>query len=139
MREVALVKQLAPELPISVPRGKPNTKPAIEAAVRARQIDPVRAEGFIRTLYRLFWVQNRDVSDASVLRGEASNYGFPAEDLCGIGASGVEGILRSWEQEWAATEHSGVPIVEHPDRVLLVGLVPEDRIKRFLTETCTSY
>src|SRR5579885_3898605 len=54
-REVGLVQRLAPEVPIVLPKGKPNTGPAILAVAAAMQQDGGKAYAFAASLYRAFW------------------------------------------------------------------------------------
>ena len=46
--EVTVVQRLAPGLPIALPSGKPNTKPAIERAVALLSLNRTKGMEFIR-------------------------------------------------------------------------------------------
>ena len=131
-QEVEMVRRLAPELAITVPRGKPNTGPAIAAAARALQVDPLRAQAFTRSLYRLFWLEGLDLSDETVLQQEAERHGFAPAQVSGASTIPVDHLLRSWEEQWRETEHYGVPLLERPDHRVLVGLMPADSLQSFL-------
>lgn len=132
--EVEAVRRLAPELSITVPRGKPNTRRAIAAAARALQLDHARAQALTRSLYRLFWVDGQDLSNEAVLQQEAERQGFAPALIAGVDAIAVEPLLRIWEKQWIDTEHQGVPILERPDRAVLAGLMPVQWIQKFLSE-----
>lgn len=132
-QEVEMVRRLAPELTITVPKGKPNTRPAIAAAVRAVHADPPRASDFIRSLYRLFWIDGQDLSDEAVLQREAERHGFVGAELIGATAPAVDRVLSDWGDQWAETEHQGVPLLQRSDLHVLVGLVPLETLTRFLT------
>jgi 2-hydroxychromene-2-carboxylate isomerase len=119
-------------VPIAVPPGKPNTGRAIAAAARALSIDSARAQAFTRSLYWLFWVDGQDLSNEALLQQEAERHGFAPALIAGRDAIGVESLLSSWETQWIETEHQGVPILERPDRALLVGLMPVQSIQEFL-------
>lgn len=54
-REVEAVRLRAPDLPITLPPGKPNTARAIRAAALALQLDRQRGPLFKDLLYRAFW------------------------------------------------------------------------------------
>ena len=133
-REVEMVRRLAPELPIALPSGKPNSGPAIAAAARALAIDPIPAGEFLRSLYRLFWIEGQDISDEGLLQVEAERYGFSPGQISGTSAMPIAQTLRTWEERWNETEHQGVPLLQRPDHHLLVGLVPVESIRRFLAE-----
>ena len=128
-----MVRRLAPELSISLPAGKPNTGLAITAAARALRRDSSRAAEFIRSLYRLFWVNGADLSDESLLRLEAERHGFAGTALLAPAAPAVEFVLRDWGERWEEADHQGVPLLQRADNQLLVGLVPGETLKQFLT------
>jgi hypothetical protein len=65
--EVAMVQRLAPGLPIVLPPGKPNTRPAIERAVGLLHKDGKRGMEFVRKTYHAFWCEGKDISDPSTL------------------------------------------------------------------------
>jgi predicted DsbA family dithiol-disulfide isomerase len=58
--EVSVVQRLAPELPIALPPGKPNTLPAIERAVGLLRADRTQGMAFVRKVYRAFWREGQD-------------------------------------------------------------------------------
>lgn len=121
--EVAVVERLAPGLPIALPAGKPNTRPAIETAIGILRQDRERGMEFVRKVYRAFWCEGLDISDKTVLAelaGGAGNVG-----------SGNRHIAQEWETAWHATGESGVPLIVSPEGEFLVGCVPEESIRRF--------
>lgn len=123
--EVEMVKRLAPGLPIQLPPGKPNTRPAIEQAVGLLRDDCARGMEFVRKIYRAFWCEGKDISDPSVLSLLADGH---------LAADHDESSRRTaheWEMAWHATGQAGVPLIVSPDGDLLVGCVPEERVRRF--------
>ncbi len=131
-QEVEMVRRLAPELTIAVPKGKPNTRPTIAVSARALRADPLRARDFIRSIYRLFWVDGQDLSDEGLLQRKADRHGLPGAELVGPAAGSVDQVLRDWGDQWGETEHQGVPLLQRSDAQVLVGLVPMETLKRFL-------
>lgn len=123
--EVAVVQRLAPRLPIALPPGKPNTRPAIELAVGLLRMDCERGMAFVRNTYRAFWCEGKDISDPSVLTGLAG--GDVPVDADGRS----RGIAQEWEEAWHATGRGGVPLIVSPDGYLLVGCVPEESVRQF--------
>jgi predicted DsbA family dithiol-disulfide isomerase len=123
--EVEVVRRLAPGLAIALPKGKPNTRPAIEAAISILRHGRDQGFALVRNLYRAFWVDGRDISDTAVLAELAGN----ARDT----ASATTHIAHEWEEAWHATGQAGVPLIVSPDGDLLVGCVPEEAIRRFFS------
>lgn len=119
--EVSVVQRLAPELPISLPSGKPNTGHAI--ALAASQIQRDRESGMqvVRALYRAFWLEGRDLSNPLVL------------DEFGLAdGTDIDQQIEEWRQGWQATGQAGVPLLVAPDGQMLVGCMPADAIRRFM-------
>ena len=79
--EVAVVQRLAPGLPIALPPGKPNTRPAIEQAVALLRRDQALGMAFVRETYRAFWCEGKDISDPAVLRQLVEQVGGSPEDV----------------------------------------------------------
>ena len=119
-REVAVVQRLAPGLPIALPAGKPNTRPAI--ALAALYLHRNRDEGMriVRALYRALWVDGKDISSPPVL------------DEFGISdGTDLDQVIRNWNEGWHEAGQAGVPLIVSPDRTPLVGCAPEEQIRRF--------
>ena len=128
--EVAVVQRLAPGLPIALPSGKPNTKPAIEQAVGLLRRDPSHAMAFVRETYRAFWCESKDISDTEVLRQLVEQVGGSPE---GVGTINGEDrrVAHEWEAAWHATGQAGVPLIVSPDHYLLVGCAPLEDVRQF--------
>ena len=128
--EVAVVQRLAPGLPIALPPGKPNTRPAIEQAVALLRRDPSHMMAFVYETYRAFWCEGKDISDPEVLRELVEQVGGSPE---GVGTINGEDrrVAQEWEAAWHATGQAGVPLMVSPEGALLVGCAPEEHIKRF--------
>jgi predicted DsbA family dithiol-disulfide isomerase len=131
-REVEMVRRLAPEVPIALPAGKPNSGPAIAAAARALSIDTIAGQKLLQSLYRLFWIQGQDISDEELLQREAERHGFSPAQIAGMSAIPIDQTLRAWEERWNETEHQGVPLLQRPNHRLLIGLVPVESVRQFL-------
>ncbi|MGQ0695949.1 MAG: DsbA family oxidoreductase [Nitrospiraceae bacterium] len=129
--EVAMVNRLAPMLPIAVPEGKPNTRPAIQLAARVLARDVVQGSKLVRRLYWLFWREGRDISEVGVLHEAVASLG---RDPQGINEKdeATAHTLEAWDHRWRSTGQAGVPLLERPDGTLLVGLARESDLDRFL-------
>ena len=130
--EVEMVGRLAPGLPIALPEGKPNTRPAIQLAARALAADASRGAALIDRLYRLFWCEGEDISDATVLADAVLALGLRQDQLAGNEGQ-IEGKLQNWNDHWHRTGQAGVPLLERTDGMLLVGLAREGDLRRFLS------
>lgn len=128
-REVTVVKRLAPDLAIELPKGKPNTKPAIGRAARLLCQDVSRGMEFVRLVYVAFWRDGLDISDEAVLDQLAVRYDDAR--ILGRPADPSGSIVREWEEGWHDTGQAGVPILVSPDERLLLGCVPQEQIERF--------
>jgi predicted DsbA family dithiol-disulfide isomerase len=128
--EVSVVQRLAPGLPIALPPGKPNTKPAIEQAVELLHRDPSHMMAFVRETYRAFWCEGRDISDPGVLRQLVEQVGGSLEAVGTINGEDRR-VAQEWESAWHATGQAGVPLIVSPDHYLLVGCAPAEDVRRF--------
>ena len=128
--EVTVVQRLAPGLPIALPPGKPNTRPAIEQAVGLLQRDRAQGMAFVRETYRAFWCEGRDISDPEVLRQLVEQAGGPPESVDTINNESRQ-VAQEWEAAWHRTGQAGVPLMVSPKGDLLVGCAPLEQIKPF--------
>jgi predicted DsbA family dithiol-disulfide isomerase len=128
--EVAVVQRLAPGLPIALPSGKPNTRPAIEQAVGLLRRDPSHAMAFVRETYRAFWCESKDISDTEVIRQLVEQAGGSPESV-GTITDEDRRVAQEWEAAWHATGQAGVPLIVSPDHFLLVGCAPLEDVRRF--------
>lgn len=123
--EVSVVQRLAPEVPIALPPGKPNTLPAIVQAVELLRTDRAQGMAFVRAVYRAFWRDGQDISDPSVL-SRLSGVTVPSDQ-----DENSHRISQEWEAAWHETGQAGVPLIVSPQGDLLVGCVPVERVRRF--------
>jgi predicted DsbA family dithiol-disulfide isomerase len=126
--EVAAVRRLAPEIEITLPRGKPNTAPAIGRAAAALRVDPAAGRRLVRALYRAFWIDGADLSDEQVLAQLTASAGLEQVTEQATDAATVQG----WQTEWEWTGLGGVPLLLRADRRPLYGLVPAAELEAFL-------
>ena len=128
--EVAVVQRLAPGLPIALPPGKPNTRPAIEQAVAFLRRDPSHAMTFVRETYRAFWCEGKDISDPEVLSRLVEQAGNSLESMGTIDSEDRR-VAQEWEAAWHLTGQAGVPLIVSPENYLLVGCAPIADVQRF--------
>ncbi|MCD6726142.1 MAG: DsbA family protein [Solirubrobacteraceae bacterium] len=126
--EVASIRSRAPEVPIAVPPGKPNTGPAIEHGAAALRADPAVGRELVRMLYAGLWREGADISSPEVLAriaGEAGLAGLEVTDADREAAA-------AWENEWRELGLGGVPLIVRADGRALYGLKSEREIAEFL-------
>ena len=127
-REVQFVQRLAPEVPIALPRGKPNTGSAIRAVAAAMNIDPRKAHRLATSLYRVFWQHGTDISDPSVIRELADQADLP--DL----SSPPDAVktVAGWHEAWLERGVGSVPHLIRQDGESITGLLDLDTLRRFV-------
>ena len=128
--EVSVVQRLAPGLPIALPPGKPNTRPAIEQAVALLQRDRSQGMAFVRETYRAFWRDGKDISDPAVIRQLAEQAGGSSESMGPIDDE-TRHVAQEWEKAWHRTGQAGVPLMVSPENELLVGCVASEQVRQF--------
>jgi len=128
--EVTVVQRLAPGLPIALPPGKPNTRPAIEQAVVLLRCDRSHMMAFVRETYRAFWCEGRDISDPAVLKQLVEQGGGSPESMGTINDEDRR-VAQEWEAAWHVTGQAGVPLMVSPEGDLLVGCASSEDIRRF--------
>jgi predicted DsbA family dithiol-disulfide isomerase len=127
-REVQFVQRLAPEISIALPRGKPNTGPAIQAVSAAMNVDPHKAHRLATSLYRTFWQHGADISTQSVIRNLAQQADLP--DLS-ITPEAVK-MASAWHDAWLDRGVGSVPDLVRQDGESITGLVDLDTLRRFV-------
>jgi predicted DsbA family dithiol-disulfide isomerase len=126
--EVSAIRTRAPEVEIAVPPGKPNTELAIRYGAAALRADPIAGRRFVRSLYRAFWREGRDLSDPGVLdalAAEAGLAGFEPDRE-------ATDIAKGWERTWQNTGLRGVPLMLRADGEVLYGLVEREVLRDFV-------
>ena len=131
--EVSVVQRLAPGLPISLPPGKPNTRPAIEQAVSLLRRDPSHMTTFVRETYRAFWCEGKDISDPEVISRLGEQVGASLESM-GMIDSEDRRVAQEWEAAWHLTGQAGVPLIVSPENYLLVGCAPIADVQSFFSQ-----
>ncbi|WP_295900901.1 DsbA family protein [uncultured Bdellovibrio sp.] len=126
-REVLQVREVAPEIEISFPLGKPNTLRAIQYVIAAQKKDAMLALVYRHTLGREFWVNGEDISNEKLLIDLARDLGMP--DLRVDTAS--ESLADVWQREWELLGTGSVPTLQREDGEVAVGLMSIEDLKKF--------
>lgn len=127
--EVRGIHRWAPDLPIAVPRGKPNTARPIAAAAAAFRQDPAHAHQFKSSIYAAFWKDGLDISSQEVLDTLARAAGITVPlDLAAVAPE-----VARWQGEWLGSGLGSVPSMIRTDGQALVGLAAEEEVRAFLS------
>ncbi|MCK9248281.1 MAG: DsbA family protein [Solirubrobacteraceae bacterium] len=119
---------LAPDVPVTVPTGKPSTAVAITHAAAALRRDPGRGRTFVRSLYAAFWREGRDLSDPAVLADLAERARLPDLTV----TADDEAVRDDWQERWESLGLGGVPLIVRDDGQLSYGLTSSEDLDRFL-------
>src|SRR5262245_19163998 len=126
--EVSVVRGIAPELPLQLPAGKPNSANAIVIAAEILKSDRQAGMIVVRKIFQAFGVEGRDISNQEILSDLIGSMRSQKSDSTG------KGIADKWAAEWAATGQTGVPLIVAPAGDMLIGCVPAETIKRFFPD-----
>lgn len=127
-KEVLSVRNLAPEIEINFPVGKPNTLRAILSVIAATEKDSILGQIYRHTLAREFWVNGNDISDSDVLNACAESVGLNNVII----DSKSEGLADRWQREWEALPVQVVPVLVLPDGTQKMGLAESTQLTEFL-------
>ena len=126
--EVGSVRARAPEVPIVLPAGKPNTAAGLVATAAALRADPERGAAFRLAVYRAYWRDGLDVSDPAVLATLAG-----ASGLGSLATQPQDAMaVTAWRVEWERSPMRGVPLLVRDDGETVYGLKDLDTLERFL-------
>ncbi|UXR64005.1 DsbA family protein [Bdellovibrio bacteriovorus] len=129
-REVVHVKELAPEVDIAFPVGKPNTRRAIEYSIAAARLDAMLGLVYRHTIAREMWVNGEDISDEALLAKLGHQLG-----LNNLAVSEVDRVLaQMWRTEWEQLGTGAVPTLVRDDGKVLAGLVSTADLQKFFSE-----
>jgi predicted DsbA family dithiol-disulfide isomerase len=126
--EVRAIRQWAPEIAIEIPPGKPNTGPASAAVAAALLANAPGANDFKDSLYRAFWRQGADLSDAEMLHELARAAGLTER----WDAADVAATVAGWHDDWMRSGFRGVPAMLRSDGQRLEGLVSQQVLQAFV-------
>ncbi|MDP1891156.1 MAG: DsbA family protein [Gemmatimonadaceae bacterium] len=127
--DVDAVRRMAPDVAITPPPLKPNTRRAIAAVATVHGQHVPRAAEFRRALGAALWVSGEDISDGAVINSVASWAGVPGwVDLDGPAG---RRLADEWDMDWMTLRLGGVPRLVRPDGRVLWGLVSADEITEF--------
>jgi len=127
--DVDVVHREAPEIELTAPPIKPNTRRAIAAIAAVHRQHAPRATAFRRALGSALWVRGEDISDGTVINAVAAWAGVPGwVDLDGPAG---HRLADEWDMDWVTRRLGGVPRLVRPDGRVLWGLASPGEIADF--------
>ncbi|MGB0466040.1 MAG: diguanylate cyclase domain-containing protein [Pontibacterium sp.] len=127
--EVFTVRSRAPNVQVSLPPLRSDSRFANLCVIAAREIDPAKALRLLRNLYRALWVEGRDISATSVIYDCIIAAGLPGELSI---EDDHEQILNRWQQTWEQGPYSlRIPVLAASDHRKLTGLPGQEHITAF--------
>ena len=130
--EVLRIRQRAPETLISLPSGRVNTHLATRLIVHAARQDPSRAVLLRGLVYRAYWIEGRDISNAEVLDELALLCGLSHLDYRNHHAD-TEELLSEWQTSWErGTFDRRIPVMQKlPSEQQFLGLPSLEQLQTF--------
>lgn len=127
-QEVRAIRALAPEVEISQPASKPNTRSAITAVAWAKKMNPEKAALLKKSFYREFWVQGNDISNPKIIQKLMEKHGlvYSEQEL-----EKMEETISQWDEEWRGSSVGCVPAMKHADQTWLTGLAKINDLEKF--------
>ena len=123
------VRRLVPGIVVARPRGKPNSERAIVAVASVVRSHPSKAADYRDALFRAYWRDGLDLSDASALQRVADAAGVPR--FAELDHPEAAELAENWELDWATERLGGVPRVIRGDGKILWGLRPRAEVAAF--------
>jgi 2-hydroxychromene-2-carboxylate isomerase len=129
--DVDAVRRNAPDVAITAPPVKPNTRRAIAAIAAVHRQHAPRAVSFRRALGGALWMRGEDISDPVVINAVAAWAGVPGwVDLDGPAG---HRLADDWDMDWVTRRLGGVPRLVRPDGRVLWGLASAGEIADFFS------
>jgi|GEM_PF-437003 len=127
--EVFEVRNRAPQVEISLPHFRSESRFASLCIIAASRIAPDKADAVRHQLYQALWVEGDDIADSAVIYRCLEKAGFEQElDI----SERDEARFRQWQKEWQQGEFSlRIPSIVSPDGEKLLGLPNLDDLLAF--------
>lgn len=128
--EVRKVRELAPEINILVPSGRPGSGAAIQLLKSCYAIDPDKARDLRSLIYRALWTEGQDISDPLLLDSLRQEAGLSAVTNTPESLQAVQ----QWQNEWETGDFSrNIPVLVTDSENKLLGLPSPQIIDAFLS------
>ncbi|MEA3245004.1 MAG: DsbA family protein [Gemmatimonadota bacterium] len=128
--DLVATRRAAPDVRLHVPRGRPNTRVALQAVVAVERMHAVRAESLRTAVFRGYWWDSADLSDVATLRRLADEAGVPP--WVDLASQAAQATQVGWELQWQVERLGGVPRVIREDGEILWQVESPATVARFV-------
>lgn len=125
-------RRAVPGVRMHVPRGRPNTRYALQAAAAVDRAHPARGDALRAGLFRAYWWDGADLSDVATVRRVADEAGVPP--WVDLENQATQAAQVGWELQWQAERLGGVPRVIRGDGQILWQVESPAAVARFVRE-----
>ncbi|MCA9704241.1 MAG: DsbA family protein [Myxococcales bacterium] len=126
--ETEALLERAPDVSITLPRFRSNSRRAIEAVAEAMLVDPEKADALRRRLFGALWHEGRDIANVELLIALAEELGLPIPR----GRPEAKALKQRWTHEWRAAGFRRIPVLLSSHDAVLEGLPTIERLDAFL-------
>ncbi|HVZ50080.1 MAG TPA: hypothetical protein VG916_14940 [Gemmatimonadaceae bacterium] len=128
--EILDAQRFAPDVRFVTPRGRPNTRRALQAVASVERMHVPGAGRLRELLFRAYWWDGADVSDVATIRRLAEDAGVPP--WVDLEHQATQAVQVGWELQWAVERLGGVPRVIRDDGQILWSLRDAAAVGAFL-------
>lgn len=130
--EVNHIREVAPEVNVIIPPGRPNSRFAIEMVSQAYQTDTEKAITFRTLVYRALWQNGEDIGDESLIEKLRIEAGLPELKL----SDDIADKITLWKKEWTDGDFSrNIPAILTDTGNKILGLPSVEVIDASLHDT----
>tara|TARA_R110002096_G_scaffold44526_6_gene120142 strand:+ start:40230 stop:40838 length:609 start_codon:yes stop_codon:yes gene_type:complete len=117
-REIASVRDRAPEIEISRPPNRPNSRLAIATLLSVEEAFPDRAAELRTLVFRALWQRGQDISSPAVLANVLKEAGIEAAFVPAPNVSLAQECFEEWDQ----AKYCRIPALRAPTGATYLGL-----------------
>lgn len=128
--DLVATQRAVPDLRVHVPRGRPNTRFALQAVAAVERMHGLRADALRTALFRAYWWDGEDLSDVATVRRLAGEAGVPP--WVNLESQAAQATQVGWELQWQAERLGGVPRVLRSDGEILWQVESPATVKQFV-------
>lgn len=128
-QEVALIQQRAPDIKVVHPGFVVNSRLAILSMISIELEHPKKANDYRTLLFRAYWQEGRDISDALILQELLKSIGIATLDI----HPSAEELQHGWQTVWELGDFDlRIPSIESDTGQVMLGLQHAFNISNYL-------